>query len=338
MRSWRQWPISRVSGPMRYISNGCKWVERIKSTFSLTLLLLAGCTSTQLDQAEQWQSQLYTEHALVGMIWDSQHAQFIAPDELLARIEGVSYLLLGEKHDNPDHHALQLRALDHVLQTGNVSTVSFEMMSSEQQPLLQELSSHRQSSLEQINEYLQWDNEGWDWDYYGPLLKSAMQADVKINAANISNEEMMQVYSAPTEAKIAAVLDKQTMAALEKDIDESHCGMLPESQFPAMVRVQQARDFAMARSLSTSSPQQVQVLIAGNYHIRRDLGVPNYLLNRQSNLEESQIISLAFMEVDEGSNDPDDYLQQFGSVKAHDYIWFTPAVSNEDYCASLRQQ
>jgi uncharacterized iron-regulated protein len=225
-----------------------------------------------------------------------------------------------------------------VLKTNTVSTVSFEMMSSEQQPLLQELSAYRQSSLEQVNEYLQWDNEGWDWDYYGPLLHSAMQADVLINAANISNEEMMQVYGAPTAAKIEGVLDEQTMAALEKDIDESHCGMLPESQFPAMVRVQQARDFAMAGSLAASSPQQIQVLIAGNYHIRRDLGVPNYLLNRQSSLEEDQIVSVAFMEVDGASNNPADYLQQFGSVKAYDYIWFTPAVSDEDYCASLRQQ
>ena len=313
-------------------------MERIKTSFSLALLLLAGCASTQLDQTEQWQSQLHTEHALVGMIWDTQADKYIAADELLSRIEGVSYLLLGEKHDNPDHHALQLRALDHVLKTNTVSTVSFEMMSSEQQPLLQELSAYRQSSLEQVNEYLQWDNEGWDWDYYGPLLHSAMQADVLINAANISNEEMMQVYGAPTAAKIEGVLDEQTMAALEKDIDESHCGMLPESQFPAMVRVQQARDFAMAGSLAASSPQQIQVLIAGNYHIRRDLGVPNYLLNRQSSLEEDQIVSVAFMEVDGASNNPADYLQQFGSVKAYDYIWFTPAVSDEDYCASLRQQ
>ena len=313
-------------------------MERIKTSFSLALLLLAGCASTQLDQTEQWQSQLHTEHALVGMIWDTQADKYIAADELLSRIEGVSYLLLGEKHDNPDHHALQLRALDHVLKTNTVSTVSFEMMSSEQQPLLQELSAYRQSSLEQVNEYLQWDNEGWDWDYYGPLLHSAMQADVLINAANISNEEMMQVYGAPTAAKIEGVLDELTMAALEKDIDESHCGMLPESQFPAMVRVQQARDFAMAGSLAASSPQQIQVLIAGNYHIRRDLGVPNYLLNRQSSLEEDQIVSVAFMEVDGASNNPADYLQQFGSVKAYDYIWFTPAVSDEDYCASLRQQ
>ncbi|MFT7471570.1 MAG: putative iron-regulated protein [Kiritimatiellia bacterium] len=320
------------------INNGCKWVARIKTSFSLALLLLAGCASTQLEQAQQWQSQLHTEHVLVGMIWDSQADKYIAADELLTRIEGVSYLLLGEKHDNPDHHALQLRTLDHVLQTDNVSAVSFEMMSSEQQPLLQDLSLSPQSSLEQINEYLQWDNDGWNWEYYGPLLHSAIQANVLLNAANISNEEMMQVYGAPTAAEIEGVLDEQTMVALEKDIDDSHCGMLPESQFPAMVRVQQARDFAMASSLASNTEQQLQVLVAGNYHIRRDLGVPNYLLSRQSSLKESQIVSLAFMEVDEASNDPADYLQQFGSVKAYDYIWFTPAVSDEDYCASLRQQ
>jgi uncharacterized iron-regulated protein len=319
------------------INNGCKWVARIKTAFSLVLLFLAGCASTQQEQGQQWQSLLYTEHVLVGMIWDSQADKYIAADELLTRIEGGGYLLLGEKHDNPDHHALQLRVLDHVLQTDNVSAVSFEMMSSEQQPLLLDLSLSPQSSLEQINEYLQWD-AGWNWDYYGPLLHSVIQADVLINAANISNEEMMQVYGAPTAAEIEGVLDEQTMVALEKDIDESHCGMLPESQFPAMVRVQQARDFAMASSLALNTEQQLQVLVAGNYHIRRDLGVPNYLLNRQSSLEESQIVSLAFMEVDKASNDPADYLQQFGSVKAYDYIWFTPAVSDEDYCASLRQQ
>jgi uncharacterized iron-regulated protein len=319
------------------INNGCKWVARIKTAFSLVLLFLAGCASTQQEQGQQWQSLLHTEHVLVGMIWDSQADKYIAADELLTRIEGGGYLLLGEKHDNPDHHALQLRVLDHVLQTDNVSAVSFEMMSSEQQPLLLDLPLSPQSSLEQINEYLQWD-AGWNWDYYGPLLHSVIQADVLINAANISNEEMMQVYGAPTAAEIEGVLDEQTMVALEKDIDESHCGMLPESQFPAMVRVQQARDFAMASSLALNTEQQLQVLVAGNYHIRRDLGVPNYLLNRQSSLEESQIVSLAFMEVDKASNDPADYLQQFGSVKAYDYIWFTPAVSDEDYCASLRQQ
>lgn len=271
------------------------------------------------------------------MIWDSRRDRFITEGELLENLEGVGYLLLGEKHDNPDHHALQLRVLDHLLASSGVSNVSFEMMSSEQQPLLSGLSSMQRSSLDEINDYLEWDNDGWNWNYYGPLVRSAIGSGAMVSAANISNEEMMQVYGQPTLDTVADVLDESTMAALEKDIDESHCGMLPESQFPAMVRVQQARDFAMAQSLAVTRSQQPQVLIAGNYHIRRDLGVPNYILHARPELSDEQIVSLAFIEVAGSSDNPADYLQQFGSTKAYDYIWFTPAISDEDYCASLGQ-
>jgi hypothetical protein len=42
------------------------------------------------------------------------------------------------------------------------------------------------------------------------------------------------------------------------------------------------------------------------------------------------------MEVAPGEEDPSAYLQQFKSQPAFDYIWFTPAISDEDYCASLQ--
>ena len=44
------------------------------------------------------------------------------------------------------------------------------------------------------------------------------------------------------------------------------------------------------------------------------------------------------MEVDLSEDDAVAYLQQFGEIMAYDYIWFTPAISDEDYCASLRQE
>jgi hypothetical protein len=50
----------------------------------------------------------------------------------------------------------------------------------------------------------------------------------------------------------------------------------------------------------------------------------------------NNIVALSFMEVDPEITDPSEYLQQFGAVPAYDFIWFTPAISNEDYCASLR--
>ena len=73
------------------------------------------------------------------------------------------------------------------------------------------------------------------------------------------------------------------------------------------------------------------------YHAWQDLGVPNYLVARHKNLSMEDIISIGFMEVQSGENNPESYLQQYGEVAAHDYIWFTPMISEEDYCASLRQ-
>ncbi len=313
-------------------------MRRTRLATTLLMLFITACASAKLDVPDGWQSSLHVDHPLVGTIWDSKREQFIESEELLLRLEGASYLLLGEKHDNPDHHALQLAVFDYFIQRQKISGVSFEMMDSEQQPLLNGLSTRQLKDLNAINEYLQWDNDGWDWAYYGPLLRAVITAGVDISAANISNEKMMQVYAEPASAEIEGILNPDTMTALEKDIDESHCGMLPASQFPAMVRVQQARDYAMAQSLAEAFPTTMQILIAGNYHIRHDLGVPNYLLHEQPGLNKEQIVSVAFMEVDLVSFDPAEYLQQFGTVKAYDYIWFTPAISDEDYCASLNQQ
>ena len=70
------------------------------------------------------------------------------------------------------------------------------------------------------------------------------------------------------------------------------------------------------------------VLITGNYHARKDLGVPNYLIAQHPELEWSDILSLAFLEVVPGEMDPRAYLDQFSGRSAYDFIWFTPAVSN----------
>lgn len=322
---------------MKFISNGCKWAVLIKTISIVAVLFLSSCAAAQIQVPNTWQSALYSDHALVGKIWDSQRDQFIETDELLTGLNKASYLLLGEKHDNPDHHNLQQTILEYFIVEQRISHASFEMMNSEQQPLLDNLYAQQLTDLNEINEYLDWDNDGWNWEYYGAILQLAVQAKLEISAANISDESMMQAYAESTPAFMIDILNEQTMSALVIDIDESHCGLLPESQYPAMVRVQQARDYAMAASLGAVTSSGLQLLIAGNYHIRHDLGVPNYLLHRYTDLSKDQIASLAFIEVDPSTADPSDYLQQFGQIKAYDYIWFTPAISDEDYCASLQQ-
>ncbi len=301
------------------------------------LVLLATACQAQLAVPDNWQSTLYADRQLVGKIWDSNSNQFINEQQLIERINESRYLLLGEKHDNPDHHALQKTMLDYYLQQQRVEKVTFEMMESDKQELLDDIANAGLSDLDQIRNYLQWNEEGWDWPFYGPLIESSYNAGVSISAGNITSEFMGQVYGGGLPEGAVGVLDETVIAKLNEDIDASHCGMLPESQFPAMVRVQQSRDYSMAESLAGNElTGKLNVLIAGNFHVRQDLGVPNYLLAADSSLDRNQIVALSFQEVDTAELSPQEYLQQFNEVKAFDYIWFTPAISNEDYCASLR--
>jgi len=319
------------------MGTGSRWEALTSMRIFVTViavLTLSHPLSAQVDNPENWQSVLYADHQLVGKIWSSREQQFISPDNLWPSLISASYLLLGEKHDNPDHHAIQLAVIERLISDGAVSQMTFEMLESNASEPLSRFLETEFASDAAMQEFLYWDEQGWDWQFYGPLLRAAYDGSVPVTAGNISLETVRAVYGAPTPVAIADIFDAETMAKLNSDIDESHCGMLPESQFPPMVRVQQTRDFTMAKNLRV--PDGMAVLLAGNYHVRHDLGVPNYLLAGDVQLERKDIVSLALLEVVADENEPARYLEQFGAQPAYDYIWFTPAVSDEDYCDSLR--
>ena len=308
----------------------------VKKLFFVIALSLCAYSYSQIERPLSWQSRLYVDHVLVGKIWDSANQEFVSIEEFTSAIEESRYLILGEKHDNPDHHELQLTILNHLLDLNLVSLVAFEMMDSDSQERLDTLHSAKNQDSDALKEYLQWDEEGWEWPFYGPLIYSAYSSGVSIMASNLSNSRMMEIYGLSELPPELDIFDDITRRRLANDIDESHCGLLPESQFPSMIRVQQGRDYSMAISLSSRKDELVKILIAGNYHARKDLGVPKYLMANDMSLAADSIVSVSFMEVNSNETEPTAYLEMSGDMASHDFLWFTPVVSEEDYCASLR--
>ncbi len=302
--------------------------------FLSAFLSLTQCSVSTYPGDSSWESAYFQQHPLVGKIWSYRDSAFVEPIELEAAISRSHYLLLGEKHDNPDHHRLRRQLINNLLLAQKFSVLGMEMLNSDQQQLLDAAVENNLHSGAQLRAALNWDEQGWDWDFYGPVLEDLLRAGVQVRAANISLAEMMAVYQGEIDEQIIAALDEEKLRQLTQGIDESHCGMLPESQFASMVRVQQARDFKMAQSLLTDS-SGLRVLLAGNYHIRKDLGVANYL-PQTDNASESRVLALAFLEVNEELSDPQQYAEMLYAADAFDYVWFTPAFSLEDYCASMR--
>jgi uncharacterized iron-regulated protein len=73
-------------------------------------------------------------------------------------------------------------------------------------------------------------------------------------------------------------LPEAIRSAQQHEVEVGHCNMLPEMMVGGMVNAQVARDIWMARIVREQRPRDV-VLIAGNGHVRKDIGV-GYWLNR----------------------------------------------------------
>lgn len=286
----------------------------------VVMALLAGCQS--LPPLPVWQSPEGLEHADLGMIVDLRNGTSLTPQQLVGELASSAQVLVGERHDNPDHHALQLWLLQALAQQREQGSVLLEMLTPNQQQKAAQVQERirRGEHPADLPAALGWER-GWDWALYAPLVEYALAQPYPLLQANLDRAEISRIYrEVPTLSGTPAAPEVQ--AALLEQIRVSHCQMLPETQLPAMLAVQQQRDRRMAQQLR-AAPKPA-MLLAGAFHVRRDLGVPLHL-QEQANTADSRVLILA--EVGE-------------SVKPEqaDFVWFTPSQPQQDHCAKWRDK
>lgn len=252
-------------------------------------------------------------------IVDLRSGARLTPEQLVRELAGADLILVGERHDNPDHHALQ-RWLLEALAPG---ALLLEMLNPEQQARVDQArvrlaGGDRPTDLP---EALAW-QPGWDWEQYGELVSYALEQPWPLLAANLDRAEILEIYRNPPVLEGPSSAAAPVRAALEAQIRQSHCDMLPESQVPAMRGVQQQRDRRMAQRL-LQAPRPAW-LFAGAFHVRRDLGVPLHLRD----LGASGAV-LVLMLAEEGVE---------VSGRQADLLWRTPARPGTDHCAEWREQ
>ncbi len=195
------------------MTTGYKWVALIRAAMSAAVLLISSSVFAQLENP-QWESKLYSDHELVGILWDVKNASVISTENLVTELEGAGYLLLGEKHDNPDHHTLQLLVTEAILQSNKLYALSMEMMDSTIQSKLDLISDQDFDSLDDLKNSLEWDSDGWNWDFYSSLIQLAVNASVPIYAGNICRAAMQDVYAAEQLSPLQQLLGNQLMDQL----------------------------------------------------------------------------------------------------------------------------
>ncbi|MEW6461347.1 MAG: ChaN family lipoprotein [Pseudomonadota bacterium] len=261
------------------------------------------------------------DHADLGVILDLRSGERITPQRLVERLARASRVVVGEQHDNPDHHALQLWLSRELAAQRPQGSVLLEMLSPSQQTRVDQVRGETRAGRPPLDAIraLAW-QPGWDWAMYGALVRYQLRQPYPLLAANLDREEIMRIYQQRPALQGQASTAAAVQQRLQRDIRESHCGLLPESQVPAMLAVQQQRDRRMAEAL-LAAPRP-SLLLAGAFHARKDLGVPLHLADLGAGQGNA---SLMLAEVG----------RQVDASMA-DYVWFTAAQPEQDHCAKLR--
>ena len=263
------------------------------------------------------------DHAQLGQIVELASGQVITPQQLVEHLAKAPRVLVGEQHDNPDHHALQLWLSRELAAQRPQGSLLLEMLNPDQQARVEQVQAEVRAGRMPVDTIaaLAW-QPGWDWGLYGALVQYQLRQPYPLLAANLDRAEIMQIYRARPTLQGTASVAPAVQEKLQADIRESHCGLLPDSQIPAMLAVQQQRDRRMAERL-LAAPQPA-MLLAGAFHVRKDLGVPLHLADLGAG-EGNLVLILA-----EVGKQP--------AADSADYVWYTAANTPEDHCAKLRKK
>jgi len=315
-------------------------------------LFLGACAAPGpafLADGGPWVSVSGRDHPLAGKIWSHASGKYVNSDRLLDEVAKSDFILLGETHDNEDHHRIQAWIVARLFARGRRPAVAFEMFTVDQSGTLRNAIARHPRDAAGLGPALGWAQRGWpDWRQYQPIAQAALDAGAPILAADLPRPTINAIGKEGTRAlgerleqllALDVPMPKDLTRSLRREIVEAHCDLLPASMVDPMTKIMQARDAHMANALIAGSAlagRDSAVLITGKGHARLDIAVPFHLRRLAPGRSTSTI---AMVEVTPGETDPTAYAARFNTkTLPYDYVWFTPRPDRDAACERFADQ
>lgn len=264
---------------------------------------------------------LFSITASANSILDLRSQTPISQEQLIAQIISADYILLGELHDNPNHHEARSRLIAAIASKKYAAVVEYL-------PAGQSVrfSGSTLQSLEQAG----FSSKAWPWKLYQPLFDAIRVSGLPLYGSNLDRSVSKAIFlGGPIPAAMESDYQKSMLAtaariSLENDLIDGHCGKLPTQYLEPMFRVQRLTDISMAQVMMRHSPA---ILFAGNGHIRNDYGVPQVLRSLDPSKKR---VSIGFIEEDRRES-----IALAELAKLYDFVWITASIKRADPCATL---
>lgn len=290
-------------------------------------------------------------------VWFERDKGFVSHGEFLNSLAKARIVILGEVHDNAEHHRRRaaivrdLVAMRQASGRSNPPAAVFEHFPADKQATLQALNVQNTARpgtlpVSEFFDRVDWDNSGWpDRRDFAPLFEAVLAAGLTIYAGDVARQTIKTAARKGTGSisateRMRLALDQPLGETLDKasldEIYEAHCKVMPRQSLATMAFAQRLRDATLADATLTAVQKHgAALLFTGNNHVREDRGVPWYL--RARGLE--SYVTIQFVEVDGEESNPKAVLDRSpGAGAVADYVVFTPKKDRRDPCETLRQR
>ncbi len=234
---------------------------------------------------------------------EMQRGRPIALTQLPAFVKDTTFILIGEQHDNAQHHQFQAQVIETLVQAGRAVIVGMEMFDRTKQYPLNLWTLNRLSESEFI-ELSDWKNQwGFDFALYRPIFEVVFRYRLRLVALNVPRALVRRVAregwaSVPPDERLG-LPDPDFSQRDHRLLFEALMGGHPVAtpQADNFYTAQVVWDIGMADSAlrylerTVPSPNLAFVILAGNGHVMYDVGI-SLRIRQRSNHTTATIVCL----------------------------------------------
>jgi aminopeptidase N len=259
----------------------CTWI---------ILLSALGCSGAKMAAPPVATLPGVPHHFLTGQIVDLNAGKAISFEQLIHQISSKELVFVGEEHENPDHHLIEIQILQALADASVRFTLAMEFFQAKRQAAVNRYLA-KQLTEDQFLKEVDWKrNWGFDYHLYRPLLLFAREHGIRVLALNAPLEIVMEVgrhglkaLNAGERSQIAQDIDltKEAYRTRLKAVYDRH----PKDElksFDYFYEAQCVWDDTMAENLADylKTGDEKVIIFSGNGHVQYKFGTPDRTLRR----------------------------------------------------------